>query len=376
MTTRLDVALAAQYAGDDDVAIDLFKLALREDECSIIHSHIAQSLRNLGQFPRALAYLNQSLERYPLNPWLLFQRALTHLQLGEWSEGWRDYEVRIYGPGHPARPVARKLWEGDAGDLLIYGEQGIGDEIMFSSILPDLFSRFSGKVFLETSPKLTALFRASFPQAIVFDKNDPCPGSPVYELPIGSLASLYRPDKASFPVHFGYLKTGPREPVEAHTHVGVARVGVSWRGGTRETRQAVRSIRPEQLIPALIKPRVQLVSLQHDATPDEIERIERLFSISLNHDPENFRDMIRLAARADECDLIVTVCSAVAHLGGALGIPTWVLTPYVPEWRYGFLTDSMPWYPSVTLHSQDITRSWVPVIERVARYFDFASELT
>lgn len=370
----LDRGLVAQYAGENDTAIDFFALSLRSFDCAETRSHVAACLRHRGDFVGALAYLNEWLDVYRLNPYLLFQRALTYLQLNEWANGWRDYEIRTHGPGHPSRPARREFWNGEGGDVLVYGEQGVGDEIMFASVLDSLHKHVTGKIYFETSERLAPLFAQSFPYAHVHQKGEALPASVTREIPIGSLGRLYRNGAESFPVDFGYLKIGDY-PVDLE-NAGKFTVGVCWRGGTPETRRAVRSITPERLIPTLAKPHARLVSLQHDATPEEIARVEKLFGVELNHRPETFKNFSALACQIMNCNLVVSVCSSVVHLAGALGIPTWCLTPYVPEWRYGFATDFIPWYPSVRLYRQGPECNWIPVIERLGHYFDFTSDLT
>ena len=369
-----DRGLTAQYAGENDAAIDFFNLSLRESESAETRSHVAACLRHRGDFIGALAYLNEWLGVHRLNPHLLFQRAITYLQLNEWGEGWRDYEIRLDSPGHPARPMQRKRWNGEGGNVLVYGEQGVGDEIMFASVMDSLRKHVTGKIYLETSEKLQALFARSFPFAHVHVRGEPLPETVRYEIPIGSLGRLYRNTSEDFPVDFGYLSPGAL-PDASGKFEGFT-VGVCWRGGTMETRRAVRSISPERFFPAIVRPHARLVSLQHDASADEIVRIEKLFGTRLHHDPAQFNNFARLASHVYNCQLVISVCSSIVHLAGSLGVPTWCLTPYVPEWRYGFTADFLPWYASVRVYRQGPEANWIPVIERIGQYFDFTSDLT
>ena len=359
----------AQNAGDDDLALNCFRRSLEIQDLPVTRSAFAISLRYLNRFADAFGYINDSLTHYPGDPWLLYQRALTLLQLGHWSEGWRDYEIRLSSPFHPARPMWRPQWNGEPGDVCVYREQGVGDEIMFASCIPDLMKEVRGHVYIETSPRMAPLMRESFPEATVYTLMDgEMPGSPLYDVPIGSLPRLFRQKEKNFWERYAWLNAGEYEKRPLPS------VGVAWAGGTSITRRAQRTINPLYLLPALSTFTGSIINLQWDARPDEIAAIERKLGLDLNHDASEFVDFLALARRIMACDMVVSVCSSIVHLAGALGVPCICLTPYVPEWRYGVhkgvWLDSSPWYQSVTLYRQDKTRHWFPVIERLARVLE------
>jgi len=110
------------------------------------------------------------------------------------------------------------------------------------------------------------------------------------------------------------------------------------------------------------------VSLQYGPNVAiEIDHFAAESGIAVHHWPEAIDDYDETAALAVALDGIVSVCTAIVHLGGALGRPVWVMTPRVPEWRYGASGDRMPWYPSVRLFRQSTGGAWAPVVEAIGR---------
>ncbi len=133
------------------------------------------------------------------------------------------------------------------------------------------------------------------------------------------------------------------------------------------TRNVERSLALEQLRPILSLPNTHFVSLQYGQCAAEIEDVRANSAVYLQHWPEAIEDLGEYADLICALDVVVSVCSAVVHLGGALGRPTWVMAPRVPEWRYGMNHDSMIWYDSVRMFRQEKAGDWRPVINQVAR---------
>jgi hypothetical protein len=146
-----------------------------------------------------------------------------------------------------------------------------------------------------------------------------------------------------------------------------AKIGLAWRGGLMRTRQNVRSVPPEQLGPLLDGRGLRLVSLQHGADDAELARIGSIGARPIAHWPEVLRDPDETAALMTALDAVVTVCSSVVHLGGALGVRVVVLVPSSPEWRYLRAGERMPWYPAVELVRQASAGDWGPVVREAVR---------
>jgi hypothetical protein len=164
-----------------------------------------------------------------------------------------------------------------------------------------------------------------------------------------------------------YLKAMPM----AVSRSNGMRIGVSWSGGTKRTRVDLRTLPLEQLELVLkAKPDAQWFSLQY--TPEAARAVcalEEETGIRISHFPgwvETY-DYDKTASFVSSLDLIVTVCTTIHHLGGALGVPTWTLVPSRPSWRYMVKGERLPWYNSVRLFRQERDGDWRDPINRVAQ---------
>lgn len=354
-----------------------------------IQNNLGTLYINEGRPDKALEHLDFALTLTPGHPQAAWNKSLAHLEMGDYDKGWPLYDKgfdakvryeRNYLP--PELPLPR--WDGSPGKkLIVYGEQGIGDEIMFASCLPDLL-KMSALVVFDCHKKLHKLFQDSFPDLDIYPTREERQitwsimgdGKPRYpfdaKVAIGSLPAFFRPNIESFP---GTPYIVPNVAKEAEWAVKLAKlgprpkIGISWMGGHKRTRVEVRSTMLEQLLP-ILKQDADFISLQYTNCLEEITALENKHGIKVHYLPEathtdHYADTAALVANLD---LVITVCTSVVHLAGAMGVPTWVLTPSRPAWRYRLDLDYMPWYgKTVTLFRQapDST-DWVPVIEEVA----------
>jgi ADP-heptose:LPS heptosyltransferase len=260
--------------------------------------------------------------------------------------------------------------------VLVYREQGLGDEIMFASCLGDLM-RSGARCLVDCDPRLRPLLRRSFPEIEVVEDIDALEmghstGSRTIDacLPIGSLPGVFRTSRAAFEPARAYLRadaskaSGWRERLAA---LGPGRkIGIAWRGGLFKTGRALRSLTLDQLLPLLRMQEVHWINLQHRDDSAERERIQREHGVQLTTWSEALQELDETAALVSELDLVVTVCSSIVHLAGALGRPVWTLTPAAPAWRYFLAGDSLPWYPAVRLFRQRAAGDWPPVVDDIA----------
>lgn len=292
------------------------------------------------------------------------------------AEGWDLYEARLRARGSPARHFPYPSCEGPVNgrNVLVYGEQGAGDEILFASCLPEL-ARDAGSTHYVCNPRLEGLFRRSFPGlSLVSEAEAMRPAAadkPRFDcsMPIGSLPRLYRRSAERYARHQGYLAADPARVARwrerlAGLHATRA-LGVAWRGGRASTGRALRWLQPEDLAPLLNVEGCTWICLQADATPEELARISQASGTPLAHWPEAHGDLDETAALMCALDGSVAVTSTVVHLGGALGRPVWVLTPFATTWRYMSEGSELPWYPSVKLFRQGQGEPWNDVVARV-----------
>jgi ADP-heptose:LPS heptosyltransferase len=232
--------------------------------------------------------------------------------------------------------------------------------------------------------KLHTLFSNTWPELDIYPtREDPqitwpanSDGTPRYpfdaRIAIGSLPRFFRPTLLSFP---GTPFIKPPVELEAALTVQLAKlgprpkVGISWIGGHKRTRVEVRSTPLESLLP-ILKQDADFISLQYTDQSFEIQEFEKKHGIKIHQFPEliNSPHYADTAALVANLDLVITVCTSVVHLAGSMGVPTWVLTPSRPAWRYRLDLDHMPWYgKAVTLfRQQPNTVDWAPVVDEVA----------
>jgi hypothetical protein len=306
-----------------------------------------------------------------------WNQSLAYLELGDYEKGWLNYEFgervenraeRTYKPQNP--PV----WDGSKGKtVVVYGEQGIGDEIMFASILPDIMK--DCKVILDAHPRLADLFRRSFPNMPVYGTRKDgelfWPGLHQIDakVAIGTLGKYYRNKAEDFP-GLPYLKADPKlygfykEKLEALGDK--PKIGISWKGGIKNTNVSQRYIKAEQWLPLFKAVDADYISLQYtDDAPEYVQQLEQEHGIIIHHWQDMVDDYDYTAALVSNLDLVISVPQSVVHLAGALGVTTWQLTPKRAMWQMGVYGQDMPWYASVKNYWQDETYTWEPVINLI-----------
>lgn len=336
------------------------------------HANRAAALLKSGRVEAAEAAL--AVAPGPAAPLAHWNLALGLLARGRYASGWAQYEHR-WRAEHFLReskgqttPELRAQFRSDlaaadlAGRALLVGEQGVGDVLMFASLVPDLL-RDAGAVSLLVDRRLKRLFAHAFPEVRVLEPGEALPARDV-TLPIGALARLYRRRLEDFP-GTPYLSASDAARRRWAERLGPKarrlRVGLAWRGGTEATRQASRSLPLTAFGPLLAREDCEFVSLQYgDAQAEAAGLPVRVFPAP---DLEDFDDQ---AGLIQALDVVVSVQTAVVHLAGALGQRALVLLPNEPEWRYAAQAETMPWYRSVRLLRQDQPGEWDSVIRRVA----------
>jgi tetratricopeptide (TPR) repeat protein len=375
------LGLAHQKLNDPVRALGCYDvaLAMRDDDFEL-HDNRGTAFLELGRPEEALASYRKALAIRPDAALPAFHLALTRLFRGDYRGGWDNYELRRLDKDYPKRAHVYPEWDGAplAGrTLLVRREQGLGDEIMFASCLPQVIAMAKHCV-VECEPRLLGIFRRSFPAATVVAALPEGELSPEafardidLEIPAGSIPRFLRRDAGDFPRHQGYLRADPqrvREWAERLSSLGPGlKVGFSWTGGVRKTRRRLRSLQLEHCLPLFNTPGTCFVSLQY--TPDAADAVAALkerHGANVVHWPDAIEDYENTAALVSALDLTISVCTAAVHLGGALGRPVWVMAPYSPEWRYGHSGATMPWYPAIRIFRQPAFGEWDAVIAAVA----------
>ncbi len=341
---------------------------------------LAKMLADAGATARASQEFDAALASAPGSPDIMLARGMHRLALGDFAGGWTDYAARLRTAEWSSRALPFPEWDGGsfAGrSVLVYAEQGLGDEIMFASCFPDLGAE-ARRCVIECDPRLERLFARSFPAAAVFAgrlrRKHPWlaqAGAIDVQVPAGSLPLRFRSAAGRFPAHQGYLRADPQLVAAYRDRLaalgGRMCVGIAWRGGVAKTRAAVRTIPAAAWGPLIERDDLCLVSLQHGPVDDDLAALRRVLpGRNVHHWPEVQQDVEHLAALVCALDVTVSACNATVHLAGALGRPVLALVPSAPEWRYGLEGEAMAWYPSVRLLRQRVAGEWGEVMAQAA----------
>jgi tetratricopeptide (TPR) repeat protein len=348
----------------------------------------ANYLSNLGSTyiangtpEKAIEILDKALTFNPDDIESNWNRGLAYLEKGDYVKGFKGYEwgkrIESTKNRNYSKEGITQFWDGTKGKVVaVFGEQGIGDEIMFASMLPDLMNDCK-LVILDAHPRLMDIFRRSFPDIPVYgtrkDKEFVWP--PFHpnidaKLSIGSLGKFYRKSAEDFP-RKPYLKADPVIVAKYRDRLASMsdkpKIGISWKGGTKLTGVNNRFIKLDSWLPIFESVDADFISLQYsDDAEKHVTKFEEKYPHEIHHWPDTLADYDETAGLVMNLDLIISVPQSVVHLAGALGTPTWQLCPKKALWQMGAYGQDMPWYYCVKNFWQDEGEDWQTVINTVA----------
>jgi tetratricopeptide (TPR) repeat protein len=364
---HLDLGVALDRQNDTAKALILFE---REAVLSPLNPapyfNSGNAQMALGNPERSAALYQQAISLGLNSQLIIISSALAHLVIGDFANGWRLYEARLAGENvishgknlyEISKKTPFKATQNEAhSTVLVWAEQGVGDEVMFGSMLGE-FRGMVGKLLVQLDRRLIPLFRRSLPDDVEFFERGTVVPEDRYDshIAIGSLGQYLRPTLESFAGKGGkYLWADP-DRVQAmrewlSVREGERVIGLSWRSSNPET-GAARSLALSDLVKSLQAPGVRFVNLQYGDVAAEIEALERDEGIEVLQCPglDTTDDLDGLAALIEACDEVVSIGNATAHLAGALGKKTTVLLPKAPSWRWLLSGSETPWYRSVMI---------------------------
>jgi tetratricopeptide (TPR) repeat protein len=331
------------------------------------HCNQGMALQALRRLPEAIAAFDRAIALRPDFATALNNKALALLLTGQFAEGWKLQESRWQTKQFlpMLRGFDQPVWRGEPLDgrvLLLHAEQGLGDTIQFCRYAPLVAQR--GSVLLEVQPPLLPLLAAQPDMPRLIARGERLPEFDLH-CPLLSLPLAFGAEPSTFPVPGGYLAADPARIAEWAPRLPPAngpRVGIVWSGNPMHLNDANRSLPLAGLL-SLLDCGATLLSLQSEvrasdrAVFDDTPRLARL--------GVPFSDFADTAAVIAQLDLVIAVDTSVAHVAAALGKPTWILLPHVPDWRWLLDRDDSPWYASVRLFRQSARGDWPGVIERV-----------
>ena len=342
-------------------------------------NNLGDTLRDAGKIEDARDALLSAIEANPnlvTARWNLCQVELTR---GDFERGWAlmrwGFETRSrkwYG-----LPLPEYAGESlGTGGVVLWGDWGIGDQVMFTRLIPRLLERVANCVFI-CDERLVPILSCSFPDVRFQPPIDPMTVRQHYpevthHLAISDLGRILCPDPAALGDGGAFLEADEararalRESYRTGTEGRL--IGIAWIGGGKQETRAQRSIELAAWQPILTAPGVRFVSLQNGDPTDDIARAAELFGVEIVQDRgiDQMKSLEDFCAQIAALDLVVSVDCTTVHLSGALGVPTKVLLPYVPDWRWGLKAKATPWYDCLELFRQTTNGDWEGPIARVA----------
>ena len=336
--------------------------------------NLSAILNDTGRFTEAEKAAFEAVSMMPNNDKARGNYGIALLGQQKW-EGWDFYRATIGSNFRLKVPAGQEPdWDGEKGKtVFIYGEQGLGDEISFSSMVPKAIEDCK-RVIVECDPKLEGLFARSFKGAKVYgtrkmtrrwDAEDTAPDAC---LAIGDLGRFYCRET---PKGEPYLVADPERRLMWRALFATKKrpvIGIAWTGGVRHTGAKLREVTLEDMLPILKSVDAHWVCLQYRDAQHEIDEFRKLHrGIDIVQYPwaTLSKDYDDTAALVAECDFVVSMQTAVVHLCGALGKDCYTLLPMNSQWRYGENSDRTCWYQSVRLFRQKERNEWKQPIHRI-----------
>ena len=289
---------------------------------------------------------------------------------------WRYYEYRWYADTNVnvQWPFDRdKMWKGEGGgELVLWREQGIGDDILFLGLVPEA-KRKVDRLSVYVDSRLVPLCERSMHGIEFIPSEEKLRERHFdYHLPMGSLPLHFRNSEKDFSKTVnGYLKADEKRVKALRDELGIKGkrvVGISWKSFKSLT-QLKKSLDLYQLANLFKDLDITLVNLQYGDVEDEIREFIRSTGINILQcgSVDNRDDLDGLAALIELCDLVVSTSNVTIHLAGALGKETWVLLPYVSKFWWLLDREDSVWYPSIRLYRQSSFRSWTKTLKKIQR---------
>ncbi len=319
-----------------------------------------------GRRAEAMVCYDQSVRMRPDYAQAHTNRALAWLAQGDFAAGWEEYEWRWKCPEFQSLGHDLPMWDGsplDGRALLVHAEQGFGDTLQFIRFVPSIATD-AGRVVCEVQPPVASLLKQSGIPG-VFAQGEALPACDVW-IPLLSLPRLFGTTLETIPHEVPYLAADParisrwREVLAGSDNF---RVAIAWRGRPTYRGDRFRSIDLSLFEPLARMSGVQLVSVQKGAGAEQVAEVASDWPlVDASNQLTDFHDT---AAAIANVDLVIACDTAVAHLAGALGVPTWIALPFSSDWRWLIDREDSPWYPSVRLFRQTTFDDWPEVFQRL-----------
>ena len=311
----------------------------------------------------------------------------TLLLKGDLHQGWKEYEWRWKCKDFSSeiRYFPQVLWDGsdlNGKSILVWTEQGVGDQIMFASMLDDLL-QMETNIITDCDIRLIPLFKRAFPKIQIFPRDNP-PAQQLldtnidYQIPIGSLGRWLRPNQNDFKrKNQSYLQACPEKTSKLKTKYkklagNKPLIGISWKSRKQNFGEA-KSTSLKLWTSILSRQDYFFINLQYGNVKQEVEEHisnKNDTSIYLDNDIDSLENLDDFAAQIAALDLVISTSNATVHMAGALGKKVWNLLRYMPSWRWMLNKRDTLWYPSMKLFRQNRIGDWLSTFAEVELALD------
>ena len=365
------------HKDDFDTALDYFKKALEisvnennDAGKSVAYSNIGFVALRRKHLREAIKYFNIGIELDRESVLAHYNKAEALLMLGEFEEGWKEYEWRQGRKDFGKRKFDKKFiseYDLKGKRVLVYAEQGLGDAIQFIRYLPMLKEK-GCYIILECGKELHGLLYNFNSVDEIIERNfvERPEIKYDYEVPLLSLPLYFKTNADNIPAAVPYLSV-KKDLKEKWANIindnEKMKIGIAWAGSPIHTNDRHRSVRLQQFLSLLSVEGTHFYSLQKGFPV--IQAYD--YQLLLTNLDEHIKSFADTSAVIENLDLIITVDTSVAHLAGALGKTSWVLLPYLPDWRWLVEGENSIWYPSIKLYRQPKMGDWNSVFKELQK---------
>lgn len=354
---------------EESLALYMKALEIQPTNLAALHN-FAYSLKKLSRPHDAIMVFKKLTELSPNYALAHFNLSAALLSVGNFEEGWKEYEYRWQAYNESPKRFSQPLWDGEdlkGKRILIYAEQGLGDSLQFIRYA-ELLKEKGAYVIFETQAALIHLMRLCPYLDEVVIRNEKLPDFD-FQIPLMTLPLRFNTTVDTIPNKIPYLYADPKLVVEWKEKLSTDKnfkIGICWHGnGNYPTQPLRRSVESKSIALAKLAQlakleHVSIYSLQQVDGLDQFASLDtsiKIIQFPLEFDKKNGRFMDTPAVMLN-LDLVITIDTSIVHLAGGLGVQTWLLLPEPPDWRWILNRTDSPWYPTMRLFKQDKLGDW------------------
>ena len=347
-----------------------YKMSITIDPNNLdAYCNLGVILQYMCKFDEAEDNYKKAIKINPNYPEAYSNWALTLMYKGYYKESFELSEWRWKTKKNKNKKFEtnKPLWNNEDNKIIyVWREQGIGDEIMYCSMINELIEEKSAKIILNCDKRLKPLFKRSLNEKVIYeDDTSKLESEFDHHIPMASLANFFRSDLEKFEKTFnGYLNYNKDKTNQIRSSLTkdskIKNIGISWKTTSNKELAEFRNIALNELIKSINVPNVRFINIQYGNQTEEILKLKKEINIDIVtfNDIDNFNDIDSLASLMAACDDIITIDNSTAQLAGSLGLNTKLLLSAAPDVRWGHKGTSCVWYNSIKIYRQINLGDW------------------